>query len=218
MIQLSKGRLLVPCAVDLRPGHEFEWGLQSCLTYFSDDEGKTWRQGKACSLRPERFPSVESGRLTLQEPGLIELRDGRVLMIIRTRLGHPYHCFSEDGGESWSEPGPIVPIVAPASPQTLFRLPGSDRIIMVYNNSPKGAEAAWSDRRPLAFATSRDEGRTFEFRKTVEEKEGRAWSYPSCRPFEDQVLLGYYEWMQGSANFFFTDFKLSLIPRAWFES
>ena len=32
------------------------------------------------------------------EPGLVELRDGRVLQIIRTQLGRIYRSFSGDGG------------------------------------------------------------------------------------------------------------------------
>jgi sialidase-1 len=218
VIQLSKGRLLVPCAVDLRPGREFGWSLQSCRTFYSDDQGATWRPGKPCSLRPEDYPKMQESRLTLQEPGLIELRDGRIFMVIRTRLGHPYKSISEDGGETWSVPKPIEQVVSPASPQTMFRLPTSGRVGMIYNNNPKGADTAWADRRPLAFAESKDEGESFAFRKVIEETECRAWSYPSCRQYGDAILLSYYEWMQGNPNFSFTDFKLSLIPVDWFES
>lgn len=218
VLQLSSGRILVPVAVDLNPGQEFGWKEQSCLTFFSDDGGANWKRGQPCTLPAEEYHSLDSFRRTLQEPGLIELRDGRIFMVIRTRRGHPFRSFSEDGGETWSAPKPMEEITAPASPQTLIRLPDSDHVAMVYNNNPKGAEAAWSDRRPLALAVSSDEGDRFHFRQLIEEKECRCWSYPACRIYGDDFYLLTYEWMQQNPTFFFTDFKLSIIPVSWFES
>ena len=216
-LQLSNGRILIPTAVALDPGKELGWIKQSCLTFCSDDQGANWKQGSACTLTSQDVPGREYRELTLQEPGLIELKDQRILMVMRTRLNHPYKSFSEDGGDSWSKPVPISEIVAPTSPQTLFRLPRSGDIAMIYNNNPKGAEAKWSERRPLAFAVSKDEGRSFRFRKVIEEAEGRCWAYHSARVYEDKLYLLYYEWYQGHPTFFFTDFKLSIIPIEWFE-
>ena len=218
VLQISGGRILVPVAVDLNPGQEFGWKEQSCLTFFSDDGGANWKRGQPCTLPAEEYHSLDSFRRTLQEPGSIELRDGRIFMVIRTRRGHPFRSFSEDGGETWSAPKPIKEITAPASPQTLIRLPDSDHVAMVYNNNPKGAEGAWSDRRPLALAVSSDEGNRFHFRQLIEEKECRCWSYPACRIYGDDFYLLTYEWMQQNPTFFFTDFKLSIIPVSWFES
>ena len=218
VLQLSSGRILVPTAVALDPGKELGWIKQSCRTFYSDDQGANWKQGSACTLTPQDVPGREYRELTLQEPGLIELKDHRILMVMRTRLNHPYKSLSEDGGESWSKPVPISEIVAPTSPQTLFRLPQSGDIAMIYNNNPLGAEAKWSERRPLAFAVSKDEGRSFRFRKVIEEAEGRCWAYHSARVYGDKLYLLYYEWYQGHPTFFFTDFKLSIIPIDWFEA
>ena len=218
VLQLSSGRILLPVAVDLNPGQEFGWKEQSCLAFFSDDEGANWKRGQPCTLPEEEYRSLDSSQRTLQEPGLIELRDGRIFMVIRTRRGHPFRSFSEDGGETWSAPKPIEEIIAPASPQTLIRLPDSDHVAMIYNNNPKGAKGAWSDRRPLALAVSSDEGNCFHFRRLIEEKECRCWSYPACRIYGDDFYLLTYEWIQQNPIFFFTDFKLSIIPVSWFES
>ncbi len=217
-LQLSSGRILIPTAVALDPGKELGWIKQSCRTFYSDDQGATWDHGRACTLTPQDVPGREYRQLTLQEPGLIELKDQRILMVMRTRLNHPYKSLSEDGGESWSKPVPISEIVAPTSPQTLFRLPRSGDIAMIYNNNPLGAEAKWSERRPLAFAVSKDEGRSFRSRKVIEETEGRCWAYHSARVYGDKLYLLYYEWYQGHPTFFFTDFKLSIIPIDWFEA
>jgi len=216
VIELSSGRILVPAAVSLDPDDPYGWSYQSCLTFYSDDGGKSWAKSRACQIEPAS--GSERSRFTAQEPGLLELLDKRVMMVIRTRLGHPYVSLSEDGGESWSPPKPIPGVVAPASPQTLFRLPGTENLIgMIYNHNPRGAEARWSERFPLSFAISRDEGGTFQFQKNIESIPGRCWSYPSARLNGDQVFLSYYEWIEGEANFFFTDFRLSIIPQDWFS-
>ena len=218
VLKLSGGRILIPTAVALDPGKELGWVKQSCRMFYSDDQGASWKPGKPCTLTPQDVPGREYAQLTLQEPGLIELEGERLLMVMRTRLNHPYKCFSEDGGESWSKPVPITEIVAPTSPQTLFRLPRSGHIAMLYNNNPMGAIAKWSERRSLAFAVSENEGKSFRFRKVIEETEGRCWAYHAARVHEDKLYLLNYEWYQGHPTFFFTDFKLSIIPIDWFEA
>ena len=84
--QLSSGRLLVPVAstADVRKVNHF---VSRC--WFSDDGGKTWQQGKG---------SVDQPKRGAMEPEVIELRDGRVLMIVRTQLGYIAASYSKDGG------------------------------------------------------------------------------------------------------------------------
>lgn len=226
VIRLRNGRLLAPAAVDLAAGR-FSWRRQSCLCLVSDDAGRSWKRGRACGLTGQDVRGIAAFRAslveelqrrsTLQEPGLIELKDGRVFMVIRTLLGHPYRSFSRDRGATWSKPEPIRELVSPASPQTLFRLPESGRIGMIYNANPKGAFAAWSERTPLSLAVSEDEGRTFRYVRQIEEVAGRCWAYVSCRVFDGKVFLLSYEWPQGHEGFYFCDFKLSVIPARWFE-
>lgn len=226
VIRLRNGRLLMPAAVDLTAG-QFSWRHQSCLCFISDDAGATWKRGRGCTLtagdvrRLDVFRSASADELerrsTLQEPGLIERKDGSVLMVIRTLLGHPYRSVSRDRGLTWSKPEPIRELVSPASPQTLFRLPKSRQIGLIYNANPKGAAAGWTERTPLSFAVSADEGRTFRLVKPIEEVAGRCWAYVSCRVFDNNVYLLYYEWPQGHEGFYFCDFKLSVIPLRWFE-
>jgi hypothetical protein len=150
----------------------------------------------------------------LQEPGVIELRDGRVFMVIRTALNHPFASVSEDGGETWSDPQPIPQLLSPRSPQTLARLPRSGRIAMFYNENPKGGRATGAERRPLSLAISSDEGATFQFLKNVEVAEGLAWSYLACRFHGDQAFLLYKERAQTSD---WSHFELSIVPVAWLE-
>ncbi len=219
VLQLSTGRILVPAAVSLDPGQEFRWMKQSCLTYYSDDEGKSWEQGEYCTLLQKDFPDKEYKKLTLQEPGLIELKEGRVFMIMRTKLGNPFKSISSDGGKTWSQPVPIKELQTPVSPQTLFRLPDSGHIAVIYNNNPVGERDRNCDRTPLAFAVSKDAGKSFKFRKIIQPMLGRTYDYVSARIYNRDVYLSYREWQIGDyPHLTLSDHKLLIIPLEWFEN
>ena len=90
--QLSSGRLLAPAASteNVQTVNHF---VSHC--YLSDDGGRSWRDGVG---------SVDYAQRGAMEPEVIELRDGRILMIVRTQLGHIAAAYSEDGGDTWSDP------------------------------------------------------------------------------------------------------------------
>ena len=96
-VQLSTGRILLPCWMSrdrLASTHAY--------SLWSDDRGKTWQKSKLITT-----PKGSTGRKTnpaAEEPTVIELKDGRVLMLMRTYLKSIYKSVSEDGGETWNEP------------------------------------------------------------------------------------------------------------------
>ena len=61
--------------------------------YYSDDNGRTWQECRNYVDLPLRGA---------EEPKIAELRDGRLMMIMRTQLGSVFKSISEDGGASWS--------------------------------------------------------------------------------------------------------------------
>jgi hypothetical protein len=116
------------------------------------------------------------------EPTIIELRDGRVWMLIRTSHGRFFQSFSEDEGLSWSE-AVKSSIRSPSAPGHLERL-ASGRIALAWNNTvdfdvdePPAHKfmggGPW--RRALHLALSEDEGRTWtepiEIARAVDPKE-----------------------------------------------
>ena len=101
VIQLRDGRLLF--AVSRLSAPDGSWDEKgTALSYFSDDGGATWRRGGV--VAQEQFP--DGGRIAFQEPGVVELRDGRILMWIRTDAGRQYFCHSSDRGASRPCPPP----------------------------------------------------------------------------------------------------------------
>lgn len=175
VIQLRSGRLLAPVS-------RHDWGAEGfdmkgrIFCYYSDDNGRSWHVGE--QIRAENPAPI------LQEPGVVELSDGRVLMYIRTDAGRQYFCRSADGGSTWSpaSPGSLVSSLAPA---LIVRDPYRGGLVAVWNNHP-------SERNPLSLAVSRDEGESWEPEVTLENSPGTWYCYPALRfPDEGSVLVSY---------------------------
>jgi len=205
VIELSNGRLLAPVAHT--PDIAKQYQAQRAFCYISDDGGATWRPGRG------RAGFEKSAAM---EPGLVELRDGRVLMIIRTSLGYIYMSYSRDKGETWSEPKPM-PLVAPAAPASMARIPSTGALLLIWLNNPKGAKAGWQARTPLTAAISRDEGETWTNMRNIEDDPRASFGYCSITFVGDRVLLSYYVWRdENKKNFEGTSLKLRSLPIDWF--
>lgn len=100
-IQTSKGRLMVPICYYAEPTR-----FLSAVAY-SDDNGVTWGNTDGIDIGREtdaRQRALRNG--SALEPTIVELRDGRILMFIRTIVGRIYRCYSADGGSTWTKPKP----------------------------------------------------------------------------------------------------------------
>jgi sialidase-1 len=177
--ELLGGRLLCPVswAKDVEKDGHF-----ASFCYWSDDEGQTWTSGKSRVDVPQRGA---------MEPDVLELDDGRVLMIVRTQLGEIYASYSNDRGESWS---PAVPwgVKSPEAPATLRRIPATGDLLLVWNPGfTEGADHG-GGRTPLVAAISKDEGRTWGPQRVLEDDKDQSYAYTSLAFFEDKVLLSYY--------------------------
>ncbi|MFW6060749.1 MAG: sialidase family protein, partial [Phycisphaeraceae bacterium] len=191
VIQLERGphagRLIVPVALHKAPDWE-EWTSKAhAMCYLSDDGGQTWHRS-ADVLHP---PTNDAGDLVaLQEPGVVELTDGRVMMFIRTDGGCQYLAFSEDGGEHWTGPAPSE-LASPTSPASIKRIPGTGDLLLVWNDHRNIDEQRADKRTPLSVAISRDEGQSWQHAKPIFDDPDGWYCYIAIH-FEDQrVLLGH---------------------------
>ncbi|MEW6235597.1 MAG: sialidase family protein [Candidatus Omnitrophota bacterium] len=203
-IQLSTGRILAPIA--FTPDISKDYNNQVDFCYYSDDEGETWKKGKGEAVL-EGSPAME--------PGLVEMKDGVVMMIIRTRLNRIYRALSRDGGETWSQPQ-ATELTAPASPSTISRIPQTGDLLLVWNNNPLGDKAGWRGRSPLTAAVSRDESQTWEHVKNIEDDPDSCYAYTSITWLNNRALLTYYHWRKGEPNFQMTGLVFHSIPVGWF--
>lgn len=184
-VLLSTGRIIVPGALhvckDNEPG---QWQRSAlCMVWYSDDNGKSWKSGEAA-------PGSGTPDLVTQEPGVVELADGRLLMWIRSSGGAQYQSYSSNGGESWSklEKGPLV---SPLSPASIVRIPGVDALLAVWNDHSGTHPFTEGKRTPLCTALSMDEGKTWGRSRVLENQADGFYCYTSITPEKDSAILSY---------------------------
>jgi len=188
LIQLKNGRLILPGSyVRYKNDRTFASGIG--IFFISDDVGATWRQTAECCYPP---PHLSSG---LQEPGVIELEDGRILAWFRTGGGCQYKAFSYDHGEHWTIPVPAPEFLSPAAPLSMKRNPDSGELIAVWVDYHPQRSVHFEDgiigRTPLVMAKSHDEGTTWEDHRILEDAPDHGFAYTAMLFHDSRLLLGY---------------------------
>ena len=184
-VQLQSGRLILPVAWHQGPGEARDTaGVIMC--YISDDNGKTWRRSK--DLFKGYGPDGQ--RITVQEPGVVELKDGRLMMYMRTNAGSQYVCYSQDGGETWSKAQPSN-LASPLSPASIKRNPWTGDLLCVWNDHSGIHKYPASRRTPLCLAISQDEGKTWSRSSIIEGNPDGWYCYTSITFVKDRVVLAY---------------------------
>ena len=185
VIQTKSGRLIIPAAAHVRDG---KWETAADLVCFlSDDAGKTWRRGKRM-LAGFREDGL---RYTTQEPGVVQLRDGRIMLWCRTDIGTQSVAYSEDEGETFSQLEPWN-FRSPRAPASIKRIPATGDLLLVWNDSFDKSQGHSGKRTPLCTAISRDEGATWEHERTLESDPNGWFCYTAIHFIEDRVLLAYW--------------------------
>ena len=168
-IRLSSGELLLPLySLPERAG-----------VLKSTDHGNTW----------QRYGSIRSPA-GADEPSLVELKSGKILMILRTHDGFLWKTTSSDKGETWSMPEKM-PIRAAATSSNLFRLRDGRLLLTVDENAP-------AVRTPLVMRVSADEGASWTGPVTLAAVQppqegdlvwGRQVTYPSAAQLDDETVI-----------------------------
>jgi hypothetical protein len=204
LVQTKTGRLILPVAFYPK---KLE-GKSLNGVFYSDDNGKSWNFSKTIKIlsgnliepvnlkdeyRGTWAKLMEDG-ICNQEPGVVELSDGRLMMWCRTYGGYMYKSFSEDNGESWSEYQADRHIISPCGPQSIKMIPGTSRLLCIYNDHSKYNFAElprWHWRTPLTAAVSDDNGESWNILGELED-ESHNYCYTSILFFGENVLFTYY--------------------------
>lgn len=180
VIQLQNGRLIVPVSQHAAP--DMEWSATGRIqTYFSDDNGRSWKAGREVA-NPDG--------IMLQEPGVVVLKDERIMMFMRNNSGFQYISYSSDQGESWSPAEPSS-IKSPRSPASIERLPTTGDLLMVWNNNGGEDEAIAGKRTPFNMGISKDEGKTWQGVRTLADDPDGWYCYTAIDFTGEYVLLGH---------------------------
>jgi hypothetical protein len=158
---LENGKILLPLYSD---------GFNFGLIAISEDDGNTWN----CSL-----PIIGRG---LNQPSLILRNDGSIDAYLRDDGDAPGRILisnSKDGGYSWSY-AKKSDIPNPGASIEVIKLI-SGNWMLVYNDKDDG-------RYSIAVALSDDEGKTWKWKKGLEELKGGSFSYPSIIQDSEGVI------------------------------
>ncbi len=141
-VQLSSGRLLVPC------DHASMKGVYSHVIY-SDDHGETWRLGGVLDKGTDECMALETA-------------DGRVYLTMRNVYGkrRRAYAWSEDGGLTWSPVMIEESLTCPTCQASVVRL-GPEKDFAVFLNP------AHRKRRNMAFRISRDGAKSWSEPHTI---------------------------------------------------
>ncbi len=187
VVQLKDGRLLVPAARHAVKGGPRTPGMVFC--FWSDDNGKTWTRTDKALVLPED-KGKQQNKDGLQEPGIVELSDGRLLMLHRTSKGVFYCSYSSDRGESWTEPAP-TDLCTPLSPGSIERIPSTGDLLLVWNDLSHQHRMFRKKRTPLTVAISKDDGQTWIKKKNLETDPNGWYCYTAIEFVDNHVLLGH---------------------------
>ncbi|HEC42288.1 MAG TPA: exo-alpha-sialidase [Bacteroides sp.] len=180
VIQLENGRLIAPVAQHAAP--DMEWtGHGVIQALFSDDNGSTWNASEI----PANPDSV-----TLQEPGVVALKDGRIMMFMRNNSGFQYLSYSSDQGETWT-PAEVSIIRSPRSPATIERIPSTGDLLLVWNNNGGEDPATAGLRTPFNAAVSKDDGVTWDPIRTLADDPDGWYCYTAFEFVGEHVLLAH---------------------------
>lgn len=189
-MRLASGRVLLP-AHGIVGGGPYQGGQSKLCSWvwYSNDGFDTWRKS-------EEMTAPGRGA---HEPTIVELRDGRLLCILRTTTGRLYRAVSHDEGETWEEPV-STDLSAPDSEALVTRIPSTGDLLLLWNNVALNTN--WP-RTPLTAAVSADEGETWEKLRDIDARPECDAAYPSVFFQDDEVIVTYYtrmtrEWARDS--------------------
>lgn len=153
------------------------WAEKTAWVYASTDKGKSWKPRGSV-----QFPEWE-----FDEHMTVELRDGRLWMLARTK-GQPFETFSRDGGATWSEPRQAA-TVQNVNARFFLRRLKSGRILLVKNGAPT---QRLTQRTHMSAWLSEDEGQTWKGGLLLDER--NAVSYPDGVESPDGLIHILYDW------------------------
>ncbi len=112
------------------------------------------------------------------------------MMFIRTNSGAQYLSYSKDKGKNWS-PAVRSNIASPLSPASMERIPSTGDLLLAWNNNDGSTPAIKGRRTPFNVAISKDEGKTWQPVKTVEDDPDGWYCYTAIHFTGNHVLLGH---------------------------
>jgi len=205
MIQTKSGRLIVPVrgsaaanqwlaqrsaarAIFLGKemsveGHAHRPEADYTIIYYSDDQGRSWKKadGTIMIWKDDGF----GGMWPADEPNIIELKNGDVVLYFRTSLGRIYTArssqleFTISGGRRKGQvikakPGEYFEypkatnLAASYTPCRIKRIPTTGDLLLIWNQVTSDEMRGGHSRGRLSSAISKDDGQTWQHYRTID--------------------------------------------------
>ncbi|MYJ79868.1 MAG: exo-alpha-sialidase [Caldilineaceae bacterium SB0670_bin_27] len=180
LIQLPSGRILAPCEREIKEEGGDHRGYVSAV-FYSDDGGYSWRQSENV---------VDTLPVEAQEPHVVPLRDGRVMMLCRTYSGYVVRSYSDDEGVTWSPGEAVRSLQLPTNSSALNvkRIPSTGDLLLLRSTGTVGRL-----RTPFVSTVSADEGLTWSHERAIGPDPDDDYGYPSLTFVDDVALVSYHK-------------------------
>jgi inosine-uridine nucleoside N-ribohydrolase len=182
---LKNGDWLLPVALwtrdkinplKFRDAHRDLDPMRMAHVFVSTDQGKIWtRRGGVA------FPESD-----FDEHMIVELRDGRLWMLARTKYGMA-ESYSTDKGRTWSEPKPSA--IKNVSARFFIRRLASGKLLLVKNGP---TDQRLPKRSHMSAFLSDDDGKTWRGGLLLDER--ASVSYPDGFQAPDGLIYILYDW------------------------
>jgi len=145
-------------------GHFYDPASSNCQVHYSDDDGRTWKVNHDGELMIQ----IDWGGWTAGggEPTVAEVSPGKIIMLIRTRLGRLYQAWSYDNGETWTAPF-ATSLAASTTPAQIRRIPSTGHLLVVWNQEGHDDVHNGFNRMRMSSAISRNGGSVWEFYQNI---------------------------------------------------
>ena len=180
LVQLSSGRVIAPVEHELQEEGGDHRGYISYV-FYSDDHGRTWQKSKNM---------VNTLPIDAQEPHVVELKDGRLMMLCRTYSGFVVRAYSGDQGVRWSQGEPVreLKLSPNSSALNVKRIPTTEDLLLL--RSSGGQERR---RTPFVSAISQDEGKTWIQERVIRGDPKDDYGYPSLLFLDDLAIISFHQ-------------------------
>ncbi|WP_437224182.1 exo-alpha-sialidase [Planctomicrobium sp. SH661] len=154
LIQLKSGRIVL-VGQTIIP----EW-RHATITFYSDDDGKTWQASNILDYGVGRHDHAGSCEATI-----LERQDGSIYMLLRTESGYFFEATSSDQGKTWEnlQKSGVRSVTCCGQ---LGRL-SDGRAFLLWNHPIRSNPEDGHSRYELSIAFSSDDGKTWHDRTVI---------------------------------------------------
>ena len=167
LTQTKSGRLVLPTEYWFQQPDDR--GIGICTAFYSDDEGRSWRESKDTLWVWENGGAWQGA---CEVPTVVETADGRLLMFMRTWYQRIAQSYSKDGGQTWS-PAKLNDLVSSNSEIFLAQIPKTDHLLCIWNQADTQEIRTGYYRARLTAAVSKDSGASWGSLRTIIQSPGQ---------------------------------------------